>query len=268
MLYTIPMINPQEHDEKIAAAYFAHTKAIQEREVAKNELREQAGQRINYNSRRSEWVIDGHEASIREAYERCEENAEVHNDYERVLIAVEEARKVVQQTYVTIQQFEAQYTGWSRFFLVTSSPGHIHSSMHCSTCRPTTQYGWLPELSGRDEEAAVKECGPTLCSVCFPDAPVDWQDKKVSKKDAERMAWSPDRDEKIAKAEKAKVEAEEKKIRKAASKLKYDESLAHKVNKLVDMFGDNTNAEYEWTWSNKGYDNAHYIHSDMIKRRK
>jgi hypothetical protein len=75
-------------------------------------------------------------------------------------------------------ELEAEYTGWSRFFLVTSSPGHVHSSMHCSTCRPTTRYGWLPQLSGSDEATAVDELGPTLCTVCFPSAPTEWTEGK------------------------------------------------------------------------------------------
>jgi len=88
-----------------------------------------------------------------------------------------------------IRDLEAAYTGWSRFFLVTSSSGHIHSSMHCTTCRPTTTYGWLPELSGETEAEAVKAHGPSLCSVCFPGAPVDMCGPKITKAQAERKAF-------------------------------------------------------------------------------
>lgn len=63
---------------------------------------------------------------------------------------------------------------WSRFFLVTSSDGHIHSSMSCSTCRVTTEFGLLPELSGQTEADAVAAHGPLLCTVCFPSAPIEW----------------------------------------------------------------------------------------------
>lgn len=83
---------------------------------------------------------------------------------------------------------EDSYTGWSRFFLVTSSNGHIHSSMHCSTCRPTTRFGWLPQLSGKDEATAVAECGPALCSVCFPSAPTDWTAGSITAAQAARRA--------------------------------------------------------------------------------
>ena len=88
-----------------------------------------------------------------------------------------------------IAELEALYTGWARFFLVTSSAGHIHSSMHCSTCRPTTRYGWLPELSGKDADTAVSELGPTLCSICFPSAPVEWTTgKKITAAQAAKRA--------------------------------------------------------------------------------
>jgi hypothetical protein len=88
-----------------------------------------------------------------------------------------------------IAALEATYTGWSRFFLVTSSAGHVHSSMHCSTCRPTTRYGWLPALSGQDEPTAVAELGPTLCTVCFPSAPLDWTTgKKLTAAQAAKRA--------------------------------------------------------------------------------
>ena len=73
-----------------------------------------------------------------------------------------------------IEEQNKLYTGWSRFFLVTQANGHIHNSMGCSTCYPTTQFSWLPTLSGLTEADAVAEHGPRLCSVCFPSAPVEW----------------------------------------------------------------------------------------------
>jgi hypothetical protein len=70
---------------------------------------------------------------------------------------------------------------WSRFFLVTSSNGHIHSSMHCHTCnkgRFFTSFALLPSLSGANLETAVAKMGAGLCSVCFPDAPSEYQEQK------------------------------------------------------------------------------------------
>lgn len=63
----------------------------------------------------------------------------------------------------------ALYEGWQRFFLVE----HIHASQHCSSFRPTTRVGWLPNVSGLTEAEAVAEHGATLCTICFPSAPVE-----------------------------------------------------------------------------------------------
>lgn len=95
------------------------------------------------------------------------------------------AAKVISEEIV---EFEESYTGWSRFFVVTSSKGHIHSSMSCSTCRYTTTFGWLPELSGQTEKDAVDEYGSVLCSVCFPSAPVEWVGGKLTKSAAAKAA--------------------------------------------------------------------------------
>lgn len=76
--------------------------------------------------------------------------------------------------------YQAEYRSrpWSRFFLVRNNGGHIHSSMDCSTCFPTTQFGWLPELSGLSEPDAVASQGAILCTVCYPTAPVEWTDRR------------------------------------------------------------------------------------------
>jgi hypothetical protein len=66
--------------------------------------------------------------------------------------------------------------GWSRAFLVTSSDGHVHSSMHCSTCNNgqyRTSFHWQPEYSGADEAAIIAAAGYRACTVCYPNAPVD-----------------------------------------------------------------------------------------------
>jgi hypothetical protein len=73
--------------------------------------------------------------------------------------------------------YEAEFSsrgGWSRFYLVTSSDGHIHRATGCSTCYITTVFGWLTDLSGSTEEDAVAAHGPLLCSVCYPSAPAEW----------------------------------------------------------------------------------------------
>lgn len=85
-------------------------------------------------------------------------------------------RMVVDIVRRDAEPLEAEYAAsrWPRFFLVTNGNGHIHSSRHCVTTFPTTQWAWLPQLSGLTEADAVADQGPRLCSVCFPSAPVEW----------------------------------------------------------------------------------------------
>lgn len=69
--------------------------------------------------------------------------------------------------------YEAEYRRrpWSRYWLVDNANGHVHTSMSCSTCYPSTQYSWLIELSGQDETACVSLVGERACTVCMPSAP-------------------------------------------------------------------------------------------------
>lgn len=85
-----------------------------------------------------------------------------------------------------LTEAEADYSGWSRFFLVQNTNGHIHSTLHCSTCRWDTDFAWLPELSGLTEADAVAEYGEILCSVCYPSAPSEWTTGTNKKVAAER----------------------------------------------------------------------------------
>lgn len=107
----------------------------------------------------------------------------------RSLAAYTETLQAIDANHASISKLNMVWANngrWSRFFLVTSSAGHIHSTMNCSTCRPTTEFAWLPTVSGLTEVEAVAEHGPMLCSVCFPSAPVEWtltvaQAKKLAK---------------------------------------------------------------------------------------
>lgn len=100
-----------------------------------------------------------------------------------------EAEAAYKTTLAALKTAEADYKGWSRFFLVQASNGHIHSNLNCHTTFPTTQWAWLPELSGLTEADAVEEYGEILCSVCFKSAPVAWtlgvNKKEAARKDAE-----------------------------------------------------------------------------------
>ena len=62
---------------------------------------------------------------------------------------------------------------WTRAFLVLASNGHVHSSMNCSTCFPTTRYNWLVQYSNDDENTIVEDAGKDACTICYPSAPAE-----------------------------------------------------------------------------------------------
>jgi hypothetical protein len=104
-----------------------------------------------------------------------------HDEYaDRTVERYNEGRRAVRAAHDAVVAHERAYTGWNRYFLVTSSAGHVHRSMNCSTCNPRTTYAPVVALSGRTDADAVATLGETLCTVCFPDAPVDGRPSKIT----------------------------------------------------------------------------------------
>lgn len=117
------------------------------------------------------------EARAREMFAAGTLPLRVRSAVESVVKTIDVRRAKLEALRVEAAPLQADWAEhrWSRFFFVVSSAhGHIHSSMSCSTCRPTTGFAWQPSLSGLTEADAVKALGPKLCSVCYPSAPVEW----------------------------------------------------------------------------------------------
>ena len=94
--------------------------------------------------------------------------------------------------------------GWTRAFLVvTNGQGHVHRNRACSSCYITTQYAWVTELSGHDEDEIVAAAGERACTYCYPTAPVEVLNRPTSifSKDEQRIA--AERAERAAKKEAA-----------------------------------------------------------------
>ena len=116
------------------------------------------------------------------------------NDHPNVRTTVRSIERLSAELAAIREQekpLEAKYNErrWSRFFLCTAHGGHIHSTMSCSTTYASTEFSWLPELSGLTEAEAVEEYGAILCTVCYPTAPVEWTagvNKKVAAEKAAR----------------------------------------------------------------------------------
>jgi hypothetical protein len=91
------------------------------------------------------------------------------------------ARSVLDQIDI---EFERR-GGWSRYWLVVSSSGHIHRDTECHTCnkgKKPTSFALYPMLSGFTTADAVAKLGAALCSFCFPEAPVEHREQvKISK---------------------------------------------------------------------------------------
>lgn len=88
--------------------------------------------------------------------------------------------------------------GWTRYYLVDNTNGHVHKDTRCSSCFPTTVYSWLIEESGMTAEDLVYLAGVQACTVCFPWAPVDVLKRKSQLESPERKAARLEREAKKA----------------------------------------------------------------------
>lgn len=95
--------------------------------------------------------------------------------------------------------------GWTRFWIVVNSNGHIHTSMSCTTCFPTTAYAWLPAISGKTNAEIVELAGESACTICFPDAPVDTRNRPSQLEDPAKKAAREEREAKKAAADAKKA---------------------------------------------------------------
>tara|TARA_R110000868_G_scaffold121118_4_gene321421 strand:+ start:404 stop:1213 length:810 start_codon:yes stop_codon:yes gene_type:complete len=91
---------------------------------------------------------------------------------------------------------------WNRAFIVTNNGGHVHKSMDCNTCFPTTEFAWLVDYSSDSETTIVEAAGETACTVCYPSAPADVLNRPSTIVTADKIA------KEAAKAERAAAKAE------------------------------------------------------------
>jgi hypothetical protein len=159
--------------------------------------------------------------------------------------------------HVALKLLTDQYTGWTRYYHVTNTGGHIHTSLHCSSCFPDTQFAWRTDLSGLTVEQVVEQEAYNACTVCMPIAPAEQKAAREYFNRQQREAKA---------AEKAAIKAA-----KELAKLPRQQAQAIKVNEIYDAFGEDTSAAYKSIWPGgqfeKGYETAYYVYSDMIEGR-
>lgn len=190
---------PQQVDTEIAALWTTLYDKMHRLSLFAQSAKSQAGAEFYYRGRQyvTDMTLAQAEEILAADIEACDDDTSDYRQIRkghhlgsirRVVEGLAEVRATISEIKAQIAELEERYTGWSRFFLVTSSKGHIHRSMNCSTCRPTTTYGWLPNLSGRTEADCVEEFGPALCSVCYPTAPVEWTLAEITKATAAKVS--------------------------------------------------------------------------------
>lgn len=100
---------------------------------------------------------------------------------------------------------------WTRFYLVTNSNGHVHTSTECETCFADTAFGWLTQFSGTEQDEMGKLSGMDACARCFPNLPAEvMQAKRDARVD------TPERIQAREEREAAAAECEAKKAAKLA----------------------------------------------------
>jgi hypothetical protein len=155
---------------------------------------------------------------------------------------IESARKKIFEVGCQILDLNEIYDQdpWTRAFLVLASNGHVHSSMDCSTCFPTTRYNWLVQYSNDEESTIVEDAGQDACTICYPSAPADVLNRPS------RIVTA----DKIAKAE-AKAERDAKKVariakEKANAPTASGEFLTYKEGKWTRVIKTERSAIIEW----------------------
>ena len=129
---------------------------------------------------------------------------------------------------------------WTRAFLVINSNGHVHSSMDCNTCFPTTRYNWLVQYSNDDENTIVEDAGQDACTICYPSAPAEVLNRPSRIVTADKVAKAQ------AKAEREAKKAEKIAKEKANAPTKSGEFLYFKKGKYTEVIKTERSAVSEW----------------------
>jgi hypothetical protein len=117
---------------------------------------------------------------------------------------IEQARQTIAEYDEAARPLDAEFErrgGWTRAWLVLNTGGHVHRTMACRTCFPSTRFAWLTQLSGHDETEIVEQAGKAACTECYPSAPVDVRNRPSRIKTPEQLAREAE------KAERAKAKA-------------------------------------------------------------
>lgn len=205
-------MTPKQIDAQLSDLYWENAKLQQKQEVVLRKVHEAVGDRQSVRSN-FKWALTHTQAL--EALPARVANQDLEPwDHKAAVEAwdvwedlQEEVRRVQGEIALRNDEFNRR-GGWTRAFIVPG--GHVHSSMDCSSCYPTTKFGWMPELSGDDEDEIVGKAGERACTVCYPTAPVDVISRPTS-------LWTEDEKKEMAEKAVRKAALEEKKAKARAN---------------------------------------------------
>lgn len=195
-------------DERLADLSWADYTFAVERDIIKTNIRRCAGQKRDWRDGTWDGTFEDALTATPESWDQA---------------SFEQAKAAYQRNLATaavideeIAELSACYRDfyWNRAFLVKASNGHVHKSQGCSTCFLRTEFAWLPQLSGADEDEIVEAAGETACTVCYPSAPAEVLNRPTTIVTADKTAKEAARAEREAK----KAERDAKRLAKAATK--------------------------------------------------
>ena len=164
---------------------------------------------------------------------------------EKIQESIEKVAKIkleIGKVNIEISKLNAIYNQdpWTRAFLVLASNGHVHSSMDCNTCFPTTRYNWLVQYSNDEESTIVEDAGQDACTVCYPSAPADVLNRPSRIVTADKIAKAQ------AKAERDAKKAERIAKEKANAPTISGEFIYIKDGKYTQVIKTERSAVTEW----------------------
>ena len=193
------------------------------------------------------WIINSKILAVREDIKFTERSGFYNEEkkkarVEKYLAKIEEFKKELEPIFIRIKELDAIYDQdpWTRAFLVVNNNGHVHSSLGCSTCFPTTRYQWLIQYSNDDENTIVEDAGQDACTVCYPSAPAEVLNRPSRIVTADKVAKAQ------AKAEREAKKAERIAKEKANAPTASGESLIYKDGKWTREIKSERQALTEW----------------------
>ncbi|GAA1979072.1 hypothetical protein [Kitasatospora viridis] len=199
---------PADIDKQLAQLAAQLFKAESKLPSLRDSIHRAAGDRSNYQGRRQVWGMDFNAAQQAAQHRADTDTTYIGRDARNALQRLQDAEKSIAAIEAEQAPYDAEFArrgGWTRAFIVTNVDGHVHKTMDCSTCRPSTQFAWLTDYSGGTEQQVVEDAGERACTVCYPSAPVDIRKRPTKIFTPDEIAASEARAAKAKAAEAAKV---------------------------------------------------------------